>query len=327
MRRPWRVLSDTFEEGRGVGICKFARRFNTSFFLVGATALRLVRCMSIKNIWVNVVAAGLVTSMSVLPAVAELPSLTEKESLGYFTILKTKEYQFGLTSQGKASIKMLGKTGEVLTLKQTNISVDFFVEETWPSGKVSQKVIVPETLESLQPATDKPKDIVFRAKTKDGIAFEVFFTEDRGAVSLGGRLLPSDVPNKNPLRFVVRARIPAAYPDAKDLTDKKVAKAFEQKISKDRLTLILADGKRTKLSTADPIDAGTKEINGPGITAAQLELSPFLGKKVELKATENSAMTLSNTTPGPLHDGFAISWSADAAKDPQGKARLLIDLK
>ena len=265
--------------------------------------------------------------MSVQPTLAELPSLTEKESLGYFAVLKTKYYQFGLTSQGKASMKMVSKTGEALTLKQTNLSVDFSVEEVWPSGKVSQKAIVSETLESTQPATDKPKDLVFRGKTKDGTAFEVFFTEDRGAVSLGGRLLPAEVPSKNPQRFVIRVRIPNAYPEVKDLNDKKVAKAFEQKISKDRVVLIMADGKRTKLSTADPIDAGTKEINGAGITAAQVELSPYLEKKFELKASENSTMTLSNTAVGPLHDGFAIAWTADAAKDPQGKARLLIDLK
>ncbi len=283
--------------------------------------------MKIKNPLVCALVVGLVSAVGVSPLRAELPSMTEKESLGYFAILKTKDYQFGITSQGKATLKMVSKTGEVTTQKQTNIAVDFLVEETWPSGKVSQKAIVPESLESSQAATDKPKDIVFRGKTKEGAGYEIFFTEDHGAVSLGGHMLPSEPPSKNPLRVVVRVRVPNAYPDTKDLNDKKVAKAFEQKTAKDRLTLIMTDGKRTKLSTTDSIDAGSKEINGPGITAAQLELSPYLGKKVELKASENSTMALSNTAPAPLQDGFMISWSADAAKDPQAKARLTIDFK
>ena len=280
-----------------------------------------------KNPLLSLSGAVLVTSISVLPLLAELPSMTEKESLGYFAILKTKNYQFGMTSQGKASIHMVGKAGDILPQKQTNISVDFFVEEVWPSGKVSPKVFLPETLESSQAATDKPKDLVFRGKTKDGAAFEAFLTEDHGAILLGGRLLASDIPSKNPQRFVVRVRFPNAYPDVKNLSDKKVAKIFEQKISKDRLVLITADGKRTKLSTADPIDAGSNEINGIGITAAQLELSPYVDKKIELKASENSKMIISNTIPGPLHNGFSIMWSADAAKDPDGKARLRIDIK
>ena len=262
----------------------------------------------------------------ILPAAAELPILQEKQWLGYFVGFENKKFTFGITGQGKAAINVIGKKGEPLNRKLA-VQVDFVIEEVLANGKTTQRYLVPETLESTQSATSKPKDVVFRGKVKGDAEFEVSMTEDRGVISLGGRLLNPGTLTKNPLRFSIRMKFPEAYPYEKEGGDKKQEKAFESKTQNDRIQLIWADGKRLKPSTTESVDAGSKEINGPGITAAQIEFSSYQENKFLVTATPNSLLSLSNSKAGPLHGGFFLNWTPDPVKDPENKARLQFEVK
>jgi hypothetical protein len=44
-------------------------------------------------------------------------------------------------------------------------------------------------------------------------------------------------------------------------------------------------------------------------------------------ASENSSITLENKPPAALVEGFSMTWTADVAKDPEGKARLSFGMK
>lgn len=274
----------------------------------------------------GLIAASLIGATGILPVSAELPGLSEKEWLGHFVGFGNKRFQFGVTTQGKAAIRVTGKKGEPLN-QRLAIAVDLLVEEILPDGKITVKQIMPETLESAQAATDKPKNIVFHGKVKGDASFEVFINEDGGAISLGGRLLDPGTLKKNPLRFSIRLKFPHAYPNEKANGDKKKAKAFEDKIKNDRLQLTWTDGKHVKQSTAGKVEAGAKEINGPGIAAAQIEFRSYEDKQFELVASAPSSMALSNARTGPLHEGFFLTWTSDPAKDPEGKARITIAVK
>ena len=270
--------------------------------------------------------AGWLGIAGILPVSAELPGLQEKEWLGYFVGFKNKKFQFGITSQGKAAIKVMGKKGEPLAQKLT-IPVEFLVEEIQPDGKVKAKNLKPESLESVQPATNKPQQIVIRGKVTGDATFEVFVNEDRGVISLGGRLLDPGTLTKNPVRFSIRVKFPDAYPGAKAAGDKKEAKELEEKSKNDRLELSWTDGTRVRQPTDMPVAASSKEINGPGIAAMQVEFSAFDEKKFEFTASPSSTMTLSGGPAAPLHEGFTLTWRADPAKDPEAKARLSFEVK
>jgi hypothetical protein len=82
-----------------------------------------------------------------------------------------------------------------------------------------------------------------------------------------------------------------------------------------------------KLACVDKTDPKFKEVNGTGISSAEVEISDYQNRKIEFLAAPNSSLTLAYTAPVPLHNGFYLQWSADPAKDPEGKAKLAISIK
>jgi hypothetical protein len=160
--------------------------------------------------------------------------------------------------------------------------------------------------------------------------FELYLEQNRGIVFIGGRVLNSGTLTKNPIRFVVRVRIPNCYPDSSDTEAKptdKSSKAFLKKIEDDSLEVKWTDGKKVKKDFEEAVDANSKDLNGPGIASAEVTASSYQGNRLMFTAAPNSAITLQNSAPKQLHEGFVIYWVADAAKDPAGKARLAIEVK
>ncbi len=262
-----------------------------------------------------------------------LPSLDDRKWVGNFVAFESKDFQFSLSCEGKGRISVMGKKGTPIS-DRLAVSLEFLVQETLPDGKIVTKAIQSESLESSQTATLKPKDIVIRGKVTGDAGFEASITEERGVISVGGKLLDPGTLTKNPLRFAIRATFPNPYGDVKEKAPendkaavKKEAKALEKKMQNDRLQLKWTDGKSTKLELIEPVDTSSKEINGPGISALSAEFSTYQEKKCILMASENSSMTLFNSAPKPLSGGFAVIWMADAVKDPGAKARLNVNVK
>jgi hypothetical protein len=255
---------------------------------------------------------------------AELPTMPEREWLGHFLGFQTKRYAFGITDKGKAMIWLLDKKGTPLA-KRLNIPVDFVMEESFPNGKVTARTIRPESLESDHPASNEIRNAVIRGKVTGGGNFEIYLNEDRGALSLGGRVLDPES-MKNPLRFSIRMRFPDAYPRT-ELEDRKKIRAFGNKLKDDRMYLTWTDKKRIRQSISDEIDARTAEVNGPGISLMQLEFGTYEGNKFEIAAAGSSSMSLSNNGNSALHSGFDLIWTSDVKQDASGEARLVIEVK
>jgi hypothetical protein len=55
-----------------------------------------------------------------------------------------------------------------------------------------------------------------------------------------------------------------------------------------------------------------------------VEISAYQKRRIEFLAAPNSALKLGNASKAPLHNGFWLQWSADAAKDTGGNAKLAI---
>lgn len=262
--------------------------------------------------------------MGLAPASAQLPSLNTKEGLGHFVYVETKDSVFGITAQGKASIKPIGKKGPVGT--SLTIPVEFTVEETYADGKIVTRTIAPESLASAQPATDKPVNVSFHGKVKGEAGFEVFVNEAHGEISLGGKIVDATAA-KNPVKFSIRFQFPDVYSYDKDGGDRQAQKKFEGKTDDDRMQVTWSDGKRVKVSTTDKVDATSKEINGPGISELEVQFSTYLDHKFHFTASPNSVISLVNTPNEALHRGFTLIWTADVAKDPESKARINFSVK
>lgn len=291
-------------------------------------------------------------------ASAQLPQLGEPPWLGYFGVYSSKRYEFKIASQGKITLIPTNSKGEPAA-HTLEVPVEFVVEEVMPDGKISTKQIKKETLASAQPATDKLEKAVITGKVTGDAAFEATIEQARGIISIGGRITDKGTLVKNPIRFAVRLKIPNAYPKAdievkKEDADKEATKEerraerkakreaekkntgkksgsskedIKEKIADDRIEMKWTDGTRKKQVMNTEVEASSKDINGPGIAGMEIEISAYQGKKFLFIASPDSAMKLSNDKPGALFQGFAITWTPDAEKDKDGKARLNLEVK
>lgn len=271
---------------------------------------------------------------------AQLPALEEQPWMGYFAVFGNKRFNIGVTSQGQIKLSPMNEKGQQVT-QQLDIAITAGIEEILPDGRAVMKQLNPETLTSEQPATAKLEKTTIRGKVTGDAEFELNIEQSRGIIFIGGRVLDPGKLTKNPLRFAVRARIPNGYPHEKnkpsategdddskqDREAKKAEKAFMKKIEDDSLEVKWTDGKRVKRDFVEPVEAASKDLCGPGITSAEVEISSYKGKRFVFTASPNSSITLWNEKPAPLYTGFTINWSADPAKDADGKARLAVEVR
>lgn len=281
--------------------------------------------MKIPRGSLTVIAALLLVATGVQPAGARLPALEVQPWLAYYAVFANKHFQFGITSQGKIILTPSGTKNDPVR-PSLAIPMEITVAEIRPDGSASVRKLQPESLESTQPATAKLEKTVIRGTVTGGASFELILEQNRGVISLGGRLLDPGSRTKNPLRFSLRVKFPSAYPfDRQD--DKKEEREFRKKTGDDHLDLTWTDGQRKKQPFDRKLDATAKDLNGPGIAAAEVDISAYKGKRFLFTATPNSSMTLSNNKAAPLHEGFTLHWLPDPAKDPDGKSRLLIEVR
>jgi len=304
-------------------------------------------------------ASVLFSAMAIGLAPAQLPALNEPPWLGFNSVFANKRCQFTITSLGKIMLTPLNEKGQPVA-HTLAIPVEIIIQEVMPDGKAVWKQINTQSLASAQPATDKLEKVVITGKVTGDAAFETTFEQARGIISIGGRITDPGKLTKNPLTFSIRVKYPNAYPkaniepkkdekkdDGKEMTKeekkaerkakreaekeagKKSAsdKAAQEKIENDRIELKWTDGTRKKQSFDTEVEAASKDLNGPGIAAASVEISAYQGRKFLFIASPDSSMSLMNEKPAPLFEGFSISWKPDAAKDKDGKARLNIEVK
>lgn len=257
-------------------------------------------------------------------ASAQLPSLDKQPWMGHFGAYESRRVRVGLTAIGKITINPLDNKGDPIDMHHL-VPVNFGIEETQPGGKVVMKRLQQDSLETTDVPTDELGKVTFSGKVTGGASFEATVEQQRGYILIGGRVLdPGTL--KNPLRFVVNVGFSSMYHKVKKETKREIS-AYEKKIKKDAIRLKWTDGESEKKTLSEPVDAKSTEINGPGISEIELETGAYKDRKFTFNAAPNSSMTLSNKKPGPLHDGFTITWAADPVKDPEGKARFSFTVK
>lgn len=278
----------------------------------------------------GLLACCLFAATGMQPVSAQLPML-EPPWLGYYAVQTMGRFQFQVFSKDASAIVHRDVKGSE-QMDPLAIRIDFFVRETLPDGKIIVRNILPETLEGIQPATTKLEKSVIRGKVAGDAAFEAVFEQSRGIISMGGRILdPGTL--KNP-QFCIRTtfptleiekKAPAASLSKRDA--KKLEREMARKTKSGTMELKWTDSKRIKQDLEVAVDAGSKELNGPGIAAVEIKTTVYDGKKFILLASSNSAMTLSNPSYGQLKRGFSLIWSADSGKDKTGAARFSFEMR
>ncbi len=273
------------------------------------------------GVWVFMMACG----FGLAPCPAALPELNVTPWFGHFLAFSNKKFTFGLTSLAEGKLTPLGRAGKPLNY-QLLLPLAFFVEEVQPNGRVVTKKILPASLTTGDPATAKPGKVSFRGKVTGGASFEGHVEVDHGVVTVGGRILERGTLTKNPLRFGIQVSFPNAYRSVPQ-RDKREVKAFEALLKNDRVSLVWSDGKRVNLTGLGKIAPDSAAINGPGITELKVVLSAYQGKVFEFGATPNSRIDLWNRLEQAVHAGFVVKWYPDPARDPEGKARLRMEVQ
>jgi hypothetical protein len=100
-----------------------------------------------------------------------------------------------------------------------------------------------------------------------------------------------------------------------------------KKTRNDSISLRLAGGKRLKYKMQEPIEPLNEKIKGVAIEQVELEYAAYPDHKFLFTAAPNSEIALVAGNGSPLHTALSIHWKANPEKDPEGKARLALQVK
>jgi hypothetical protein len=265
-------------------------------------------------------------------AYAQLPMAGDAEKLGYFSFLGGKNLEFGIATSGEILFHPLDRKGATRGFKPFAIYPR--IVEIRPDNENVSRRLDPESLESSDKATAKLEKTSFRGKANNDAVMEVTVESSRGVFLLGGKLLDIGK-SKNPQRIGYMLSMVDVYrSDIKKFTEiqnekekQKALKEFEKKNRGDRISLKLADGRRLKCSMLEPIKTLEEQLKGTPIEHIELEYTAYPDHKFLFTAEPGSEITLTATGDQPLHLSLSIFWIAHPEKDPEGKARLAMEVK
>ena len=256
------------------------------------------------------VLASLLTAS--IPAHADLPMMKERPWLGYFLGYKDNSVRFGISSKGATLFEPLKSDGTPIAVTNP-IKMNFDIIETLPDGKTVRKMVDPDAFTSDSPASlDPEKPVTIRGKVTGDATFEVTVSEDRGAISLTGRILDKGT-LKNPLHLAISIDfLPYKYSNSGDAEKQK--KAFEAKAKRDEIRLVLPDREKAKLEFLDTMNPAEKAKDG--FTAAEIRTEGYGGYNCELTASPKSILRFEDKGERQLYNGFSIQWTVKEGADP-----------
>ena len=247
-----------------------------------------------------------------------LPTTGKQPWVAYYAGYQRKDFHFTINAEGTGELLVYDAKGKPIT-HRNSIKFLAVIEETTADGKVVQKPALKDGWEAVTPAAIDPAKITIRGTSSGESRFEVNIELDGDVIRAGGKLLDKGK-LKDP-RFVLRVAVPNVYS-----YDKDPAK-LDKKAAEDRIDLVRTDGKRLKLGSRKALDAESAEVSGPGASEARIEMAGLPGHKFEFEAGAGATLQLWNKDAGPLSEGFSLLWKPDAAKDAEGKGRMVLKVR
>lgn len=262
---------------------------------------------------------------------AQLPMAKDAPELGYFALLMEKKLKFGINTEGGIEIQPLNREknpeGEPLNIEPS-------IVETQPGGNEIPRRLVANTLETNEAPAARLTKTSYRGKADNGAVMEAAVEASRGVIFLGGKILekgqgmnPQHVGFAIPMHHVYNGdtnRI-AEIENAEEKEEEQ--KAFMKKTRNDSISLRLAGGKRLKYKMQEAIGPLNEQIKGAAIEQVELEYAAYPDHKFLFTAAPGSQITLVAGDGTPLHKSLSIGWKSNPEKDPEGKARLALQVK
>lgn len=260
-----------------------------------------------------------ISLLALMPLLAgELPELSEKPWVGWFSAHESKGFHFGVGGDGRGSLIPLKSSGEQFT-SALWIRIEPIIEEVQSSGRAYSKKVIEESWEALSEPGLEAETIAYRATVEGGAKYEVSFQIDGSEVFCEGRILEAGELTEKPIRLVFRIQIPDYFRFEREEED------FEKKFKRDRVEFLMADGEKRKLDIFEEIDA--EKINVSEIESAQIEYDGFKGPRLEFESGDAGVFQFWNRKVQPLSMGFSLNWMANPATKPDGNAGFRLEFK
>ena len=162
--------------------------------------------MYAKSIICLVTAAAILGGALPQSARAALPML-EQPWLGRFAVAVDRNFKFYVSRDGTMELELYDRADNSIG-EQHVIAIWLVAEEVAPGGVVATWLtVVPESVESADPATDKLRKTTLRGKMAGNdpaatVSFEATIERDGSSILIGGRVTDPG-PFKNPVRLTV----------------------------------------------------------------------------------------------------------------------------
>ena len=282
-----------------------------------------------------------VISMLHLQAVAQLPTFSEGDRLGYFASYGDNRMEFGILADGTVRLMPTLADGLSASFRSGKYVLEISprLVSTASSGKTTRHRVVPESLTTDGAVTDKFEQATIRGEVTGGAKFEFPLQQNRGVLLMGGGLAAGQ-DLKTPHQFEIELKVPAQMTSGKldtlskltqaaatDRAAKRELRDFMRDFRDDRLTVRRIDGTETRYPLAEPVEGGAEAITGPGIAELELQSSVYEARRIVITAEKGSALSLATTRENMLQPGFTLTWKTDPAKDPEAKTRLAISVR
>lgn len=248
----------------------------------------------------------------------ELPQLTKEPWLGQYVAYQKRVFRFTVDAKGEGHLVPGDGKGGFINSKN-GVKFVPLIEDSSKDGRTFAKPATADGWEAVTPASAETDKVTYRGTVAGGARFEVTFEFEGNEVRAGGRVIEKGSLT-NP-RLVIRAQVPNIYFFDKD------EKQRAEKLKKDRIDLLRADGKKLKLDVLTPLDAETEAFSGPGISEARIEMEGFKGARFEISAGAGGMFELWNKGEAALYEGFSLGWKHNEEKDPEGKERCVFKLR
>lgn len=238
--------------------------------------------------------------------------MKEKPWLGYFLGYKDKSVRFGISSKGATLFEPLKSDGTAIAVTNP-IRMNFDIIETLPDGKTVRKKIDDEAFTSESPASiDPEKPVTILGKATGDATFEITVSEDRGAISITGRITDKGTLT-NPLHLGISIDF-LPYKYSGGLHTEKQQKTFEEKAKRDEIRLELANREKAKFEFLDTMNPADKAKDG--FTFAEIRTEGYGGLRWELTASPKSIIRFEDKGERPLYNGFSVQWTVNEGADP-----------
>ena len=267
-----------------------------------------------------------VVCVTAIQVKAELPYFEDGEHRGRFAVHEASRYDFVMKYTGEMTLEPKRRSKDPVAVSN-RIKIEYGIEEVQPDGSVVFKKTRTGSLTSEEKPSDNFSRMSFLGVTTGEAIYEVIIEQSRDVIAIGGRVVSVGSLTQHPVRFAVRAVVPNVYRNFEFKEDDDM-RAYEKKTRSDYLRLQRVDFSKLRLDNDDNKAVDGPTWTGSGIEEVEVRLSYYEGRRFLFEADKHSVMAITQgRSAGPWFEGFTLNWTSDAAKDPESKARLRMEIR